>query len=216
MAGTTKRSIMIVTGEASGDAHAAELVLALRKLAPDSEFDLFGSTGARLRAAGVETIVSADDFAVVGIAEIARVLPMFWRAFRMLRNAAAARRPDAVILVDFPEFNLKLTRSLRKGYGGKIIYYISPQLWAWRKYRKRTIEKHVDVLLSILPFEKDWYAKQGIDNVEYVGNPLVGKVVPKLDRDTCRAAHGIDADKPLIALLPGSRGTEIAHILPEM
>jgi lipid-A-disaccharide synthase len=207
---------MIVTGEASGDAHAAELVGGLRELAPEMEWELFGSTGPRLREADVETIVSADDFAVVGIAEIASVLPMFWRAFRKLRKAAETRLPDAVILVDFPEFNLKLARSLRKHYDGKIIYYISPQLWAWRKYRKRTIRDHVDVLLSILPFEKDWYAEQGIRNVEYVGNPLVGKVKPKLTREAFRLTNGIHADKPLIALLPGSRGTEITHILPDL
>ncbi len=207
---------MIVAGEASGDAHAAELVHALRNLAPEVEFEFFGSTGPRLRAAGVEQIVSADDFAVVGVAEIVRVLPMFWRAFRTLRDAAGLRRPDAVILVDLPEFNLKLAGSLRKRYAGKIIYYISPQLWAWRKYRKRTIQNDVDLLLSILPFEKDWYRDRGIENVEYVGNPLVGKVAPKLGREGFRAEHGIAADKPLIAMLPGSRGTEITHILPEM
>ncbi len=207
---------MIVAGEASGDAHAAELVHALRNLAPEVEFEFFGSTGPRLRAAGVEQIVSADDFAVVGVAEIVRVLPMFWRAFRTLRDAAGSRRPDAVILVDLPEFNLKLAGSLRKRYAGKIIYYISPQLWAWRKYRKRTIQNDVDLLLSILPFEKDWYRDRGIENVEYVGNPLVGKVAPKLGREGFRAEHGIAADKPLIAMLPGSRGTEITHILPEM
>lgn len=207
---------MIVAGEASGDAHAAGLVQALRKLAPDVDLDLFGSTGPRLREAGVETIVSADDLSVVGIAEIARVMPMFWSAFRKLRDAAKTRQPDAVILVDFPEFNLKLARSLRKIYDGKLIYYISPQLWAWRKYRKRTIKNDVDVLLSILPFEKDWYRKQGIENVEYVGNPLVGKVVPSLGRETFRAANRIAPDRPLIAMLPGSRGTEIAHILPGM
>lgn len=216
MPALTKRSMMIVTGEASGDAHAAELVYALRELAPDVDYEFFGSTGPRLREAGVETVVSADDFAVVGIAEIARVLPMFWSAFRKLLKTAEDRRPDAVILVDFPEFNLKFARSLRNRYHGKIVYYISPQLWAWRKYRKRTIEKDVDVLLSILPFEKDWYRERGIENVEYVGNPLVGKVTAKQGREAFRAANDFDVDKPLIALLPGSRGTEIAHILPEM
>lgn len=216
MSGSQKTSIMIVAGEASGDAHAAELVRALLEVAPDARLEFFGATGPRMRDAGVETIVAADELAVVGIAEIVRVLPMFWRAFRTLRNAAESRRPDAVILVDLPEFNLKLAGSLRKRHAGKIIYYISPQLWAWRKYRKRTVQKDVDLLLSILPFEKGWYRDRGIENVEYVGNPLVGKVEPKLGREAFRAEHGIAGDKPLIAMLPGSRGTEIAHILPEM
>lgn len=207
---------MIVVGEASGDAHAAELVRSLRKIEPETRFEFFGSTGPKLRALGVETIVSADDFAVVGIVEIARVLPMFWNAFRLLRKTAEVRKPDAVILVDFPEFNLKLARTLKQRSTAKIIYYISPQIWAWRKYRARTIRNDVDLLLTILPFEKDWYAERGINNVEYVGNPLVGKIAFQNDKDAFCKKYGFDSERPLVALLPGSRGTEIRHILPEM
>src|SRR5687768_16261975 len=118
-----KCKLMIVAGEASGDAHAAKLVRALREAAPAVEFEFFGATGRNLRQNGVETIVSSDDFAIVGLPEIARALPMFYRVFRALKKEAIHRKPDAVILVDFPDFNLKLAKSLKK-QGLKIIYYI--------------------------------------------------------------------------------------------
>jgi len=132
-----KSKFMIVVGEASGDAHAARLVKRLRELAPDTEF--FGATGALMRAENVETIVKADDLSIVGLPEIARALPMFWKTFQALKKTAIKRKPDAVILVDFPDFNMKLAKSLKKA-GLKVIYYISPQLWAWRKYRVKTVE----------------------------------------------------------------------------
>ncbi len=210
-----KRRILIVAGEASGDEHAAKLVRALREAAPETEVEFFGATGSRLREAGVETIVASDDFSIVGLPEIARALPMFWRAFRTLKAEAERRQTDAVILVDFPEFNLKLAKSLKKR-GVKVIYYISPQLWAWRKYRVRTIEKHVDLLVTILPFEKNWYARRGIAHVEYVGNPTVSEVYSKLSKIEFCDKHDLDAAKPIIALLPGSRHKEISRILPLM
>lgn len=208
---TEKLKFMIVVGEASGDSHAARLVKRLRERVPDAEF--FGATGLHLREENVETIVKADDLAIVGLPEIARALPMFWRTFQTLKKAANERRPDAVILVDFPDFNMKLAKSLKKS-GLKIIYYISPQLWAWRKYRIKTIEKYVDLLLTILPFEKNWYAERGVHHVEYVGNPLAGEIFARLSREEFRAKHGLNNEKPLIALLPGSRHKEIVRILP--
>ena len=205
---------MIVAGEASGDLHAAKLVNALRET---SEVDLtfFGCAGPKMRDAGVETIVPADHLAVVGLAEIGRVLPMFLRVFSELKQAGLERRPDVVVLVDFPDFNLKLARSLSRS-GLKIVYYISPQLWAWRRYRIRTIKKYVDLLISILPFEKTWYAKQGVDHIEYVGSPLAREVHSTISREEFRAAHGLDPDRNLIALLPGSRHKEIVRILPTL
>jgi lipid-A-disaccharide synthase len=204
---------MIVVGEASGDAHAAKLVNALRAAAPGAEFEFFGATGAKLRSAGVETVVRSDDFAIVGLPEIARALPMFWKAFRRLRSEAARRNPDAVIFVDFPDFNLKLAKSLKKKKL-KTVYYISPQLWAWRKYRKKTIAKYVDLLLTILPFEKDWYLEQGISHVEYVGNPTIREIGAKLSKKEFCEKHNLDENKPVVALLPGSRHKEIVLILP--
>ncbi|MBS1792466.1 MAG: lipid-A-disaccharide synthase [Acidobacteria bacterium] len=210
-----KYSIMIVAGEPSGDAHGARLVNALREAAPAAELDFFGAASHRLREAGVEEIVNADDFSVVGLPEIARALPRFWRDFKKLRTAALERRPAAVVLVDFPDFNLKLAKSLKK-QGLKIIYYISPQLWAWRKYRVRTISKYVDRLLAILPFEKKWYAEQGVSHVEYVGNPTVREVHSKLTKAEFCARHGLDPDRPIVSLLAGSRHKEIVRILPEL
>ena len=205
--------IMIVAGEISGDAHAARLVKRLRENSPETKFEFFGATGEKLRQENVETIISADNFAIVGLPEIARALPMFWRAFQILKRAAEKRKPDAVILVDFPDFNLKLAKTLKK-QRLKIIYYISPQLWAWRKYRVKTIKNSVDLLLTILPFENDWYAAQGVSHVRYVGNPLAGEVKSKLTKAEFCRKHNINSDKPIIALLAGSRHKEVARILP--
>ena len=166
-----------------------------------------------MREENVETVVANENLAIVGLPEIARALPMFLGVFRKLKKSAATRRPDAVILIDFPEFNLKLAKSLKKS-GLKVIYYISPQLWAWREYRVKTIKSYVDLLLAILPFEKQWYAARGFERVEFVGNPLAREVTAKLSRAEFRAKHKIDSNQPLIALLPGSRHKEITRILP--
>jgi lipid-A-disaccharide synthase len=206
---------MIVAGEASGDAHAARLVMRLRECAPETDFEFFGATGRSLREAGVETVVSADNLSIVGLPEIAKALPMFWRTFQTLKKTAAERKPDAVVLVDFPDFNLRLARALKKS-GLRVIYYISPQLWAWRKHRARIIKKYVDLVLTILPFEKDWYREQGINHVEYVGNPLAREVQSTLSKEEFCAKHNLDPQKPVVTLLAGSRHKEVARILPRM
>ncbi|MGE0655801.1 MAG: lipid-A-disaccharide synthase [Pyrinomonadaceae bacterium] len=206
---------MIVAGEASGDGHGARLVSALRSSAPDHDFEFFGAAGQAMRDTGVEAIVRADQLAVVGVLEIVRSLRTFLRAFRDLKKAAASRRPDLIVLIDFPDFNLKLAKSLsRKGH--RVVYYISPQLWAWRKYRKSVIRDHVDLLLTILPFEKGWYAEHRITNVKYVGHPLSKEVESSLSKQEFREKHGFEADATLIALLPGSRQKELSTILPIM
>lgn len=204
---------MIVVGEASGDSHAADLVSSLKKESPETDFEFFGSTGEKLRQIGMETTVKADDLAIIGLLEIGKALPMFWKVFQTLKKAAIERQPDAVILVDFPDFNMKLAKSLKK-QGLKIIYYVSPQLWAWRSYRIKTIAKYVDLLLAILPFEKKWYAERGVNHVEFVGHPIVGEVQPKLTKEEFCAKHNLDSDKPIVALLAGSRRKEVKKILP--
>ena len=206
---------MIVAGEASGDNHAARLIDALRECSPGVEFDFFGASGQKMRDAGVEAVVNPDDFAIVGVTEIVRALPMFLRAFRTLKQSAIERKPDVVILVDFPEFNLKLAKSLKK-QGFRVVYYISPQLWAWRKYRVTTIRNYVDLMLTILPFEKDWYQSNGVKHVEYVGNPLANEVHASTDKDEFCAINDLDPTRQIISLLPGSRQTEIVRILPVM
>ncbi len=206
--------IMIVAGEASGDAHAAKLVSAIREQT-NANVEFYGAAGPNMRSVGVEPIVKSDELSIVGLAEIGAALPMFVRAFRKLKDAAITRRPDVAILVDFPDFNLRLARKLSKN-GIRVVYYISPQLWAWRRYRVRIIKKYVEILLTILPFEKDWYLNHGVDHVEYVGNPLAREVFPSVDRIEFRRRYGISDNAQLIALLPGSRSKEIERILPEM
>jgi lipid-A-disaccharide synthase len=206
---------MIVAGEASGDAHGASLVQALRDVAPDINFEFFGATGAQMRAAGVQSIVDTDRLSITGLWEVASALPKFLRAFRQLKQAAIERKPNAVILIDWPDFNLRLARWLHRR-GIRVIYYVSPQLWAWRSYRARNIRRDVDLLLSILPFEQDWYAARGMTHVEYVGHPLAGDVRAAYDRPEFCRRHGLDPTKPIISLLPGSRHKELVRILPLM
>ena len=210
-----KLTIMIVAGEASGDLHAAKLVRALREAAGKRETDFFGASGPLMREAGVESVVASDELSIVGLLEIGRALPTFLKAFNLLKNSARARKPDAAILVDFPDFNLKLAKALKK-QGIRVVYYISPQLWAWRSYRVRTIRKYVDLMITILPFEKEWYEKRGIKHVEYVGSPLAMEVHASRSREEFCRDHEIEPARPIISLLPGSRHKEIVRILPVM
>jgi len=207
--------LMLVAGEESGDAHAAALVRALRERAPGAAFEFFGSTGRMMREAGVESVVREDDLAITGLLEIGRALPRFLSAYRSLKRAAAERRPDAVVLVDWPDFNLRLARALRRR-GLRVVYYISPQLWAWRSYRVRQVRRDVDLMLTILPFEKGWYESRGFGRAEFVGHPFAGEVRPRFGREEFRARHGLDPARPLVALLPGSRRKEFERHLPLM
>jgi lipid-A-disaccharide synthase len=207
--------LMLVAGEESGDAHAAALVRALREAEPGTRFEFFGSAGAAMARAGVEPVVREEDLAITGLVEIARALPRFLEAYRALKRAAVERRPDAVVLVDWPDFNLALARSLRRR-GVRVIYYISPQLWAWRSHRVRQVRRDVDLLLTILPFERDWYAARGVGHVEFVGHPLAGSAAPRLTRGEFCARHNLDPSKPTVALLPGSRRKEFERIAPVM
>ena len=203
---------MIVAGEPSGDAHAAALVKALRERA---ELELFGATGLLMRDAGVETVVNSDELAILGIVEVGRAFPRFLKAFRQLKAAAIEREPDAVVLVDWPEFNLRLASALHRR-GLKVIYYISPQLWAWRPRRVNKIKRDVDLLLSILPFEIDWYKEHDVDHVAFVGHPLSGEVKARYGREEFCRRNGLDPARPIVSFLPGSRHKELHRILPPM
>ncbi|MDQ3817171.1 MAG: lipid-A-disaccharide synthase [Acidobacteriota bacterium] len=207
--------LMIVAGEPSGDAHAAALVRALSEEAGGTGVEFFGATGVEMRECGVESVVRSDDLSILGLVEIGRALPKFWRAFKALKRAAVERRPDAVILVDWPDFNLRLARALHRR-GLRIIYYISPQLWAWRSYRVRNLRRDVDLLLSILPFEPEWYERRGFKRVEFTGHPLTGTVVARYGREEFCRRNDLDPSRPVIALLPGSRHKELQRILPAM
>jgi lipid-A-disaccharide synthase len=204
--------LMVVAGEASGDRHAARLVDAVRELEPGVE--VFGSGGEELRARGVELLVDVKDVNIIGVPEVARGIRRLYAAFRRLFEAAVARRPDAVVLVDWPDFNLRLARKLRRA-GLTVVYYISPQVWAWREYRVRQIRRDVDRMLVIFPFEEEFYRKHGVA-ARFVGHPLAGEVAPATPRDEFFRRHGLDPDRPLVALLPGSRRKEIAYNLPQI
>ncbi|HKE58392.1 MAG TPA: lipid-A-disaccharide synthase [Pyrinomonadaceae bacterium] len=208
-------NLMLVAGEPSGDAHAAALVDALRASSATTQFEFFGATGPQMRAAGVETVVNSDDLAIMGILEVTRVLPKFLSAFNKLKQSAITRQPDAVVLIDWPEFNLRLASSLHRRRL-KIIYYISPQLWAWRPRRVRNVVRDVDLLLSILPFESEWYAARGVKHVSFVGHPLSGEVVARLTREEFCHQHDLDSQRTILAFLPGSRSKELQRILPPM
>jgi lipid-A-disaccharide synthase len=206
---------MIVAGEPSGDAHAAALVHALQRKLPANELEIFGATGPLLRTAGAQSIINTDELAILGILEVTSALPKFLDAFRKLKQAAVEQKPDAVVLVDWPEFNLRLATALHKR-GLKVIYYISPQLWAWRPRRISTIKRDVDLLLSILPFETEWFKARGVDHVEFVGHPLAGEVKARFGRDEFCRKNELDPARPIVSFLPGSRHKELQRILPPM
>ena len=205
---------MVVAGEPSGDAHAAALVNAIRQRA-SVPVHFFGGTGPQMRGASVESVVNTDELSIVGLLEIGRALPKFLHAYKQFKDAARERAPDAVVLVDWPDFNLRLARALHRR-GIKVVYFVSPQLWAWRSHRVAAIRRDVDLLLAILPFEKHWYAKRGVTHVEYVGHPMAGEVKSTYSRDEFCRRHNLDPAKPIVSLLPGSRRKELQRILPPM
>lgn len=167
-----------------------------------------------MRAAGVDTLVDARDVSIIGVPEIARSIGKLYRAYRTLLSTARSRRPAAVVLIDWPDFNMRLAKKLHR-QGFKIVYYISPQVWAWRKYRIRAMRRDIDRMLVILPFEEQFFQTAGVD-VEYVGHPLATAVSATLSREDFCKTHGLDGSRPLFALLPGSRGKEIHYHLPLM
>ncbi|HEY6330841.1 MAG TPA: lipid-A-disaccharide synthase [Blastocatellia bacterium] len=205
---------MIVAGEASGDKHGGSLARTLHELNPGIPIQIFGSGGDEMRAAGVDTLVDARDMAIMGIPEVASAFGRFYEAYRTLVSEAVTRKPDAAILIDWPDFNLRLARRLHH-YGIKVIYYISPQVWAWRQYRIGAIKRYVDRMLVILPFEREFYRRFGID-AEYVGHPLAETVRVTATREEFAARHGLDPARLIISLLPGSRGKEIHYHVPPM
>jgi lipid-A-disaccharide synthase len=205
-------TLMMVAGERSGDIYGARLARALRHAAGD--LSIFGCGGDEMRAAGVETSVDAHEFAMVGITEVVSGLPRARRAFNRLVAQATRRHPQAAVLIDAPSLNMRLAKRLTR-LGIQVIYFISPQIWAWKKWRIRHLQSHVDKMLCIFDFEAEIYRRAGVP-VEYVGHPLVESVHPKLDRDAFLAHAGLRPDRPIVALLPGSRTIEARFNLPAM
>jgi len=206
------RRLLLVAGEASGDLHAADLVRTLRASFPDLE--VFGLGGERLREAGMHTVADANDVATVGLTQAAGRLRTLWRAYRALARRLREEPPDLCVFVDFPEFNLRLAR-LAKRAGVPVLYYIGPQVWAWRRGRVRKIARRVDRLAVVFPFEAPLYAGSGA-RAEFVGHPLLDRVRPTRPVAETLTRHGLDPAKRLVALLPGSRQKEMALILPPM
>jgi lipid-A-disaccharide synthase len=200
--------LLVVAGEASGDLHGARLVEELHRLAPGVR--TFGLGGDELQAAGLEAVAHSSEVAVVGITEVLKELPRIRQVFAALLSEVDRRRPAGAVLVDFPDFNLRLAKELKRR-GVPVIYYISPQVWAWRKGRVKTIAKVVDRMLVLFPFEVDFYQRSQV-GVTHVGHPLVDEV-PVLPQ----AWEAGENDRPYrLALLPGSRRSEIAALFPTM
>ncbi len=207
-----RRRILLVAGEASGDMHGGDLVAALRALVPDVE--VRGIGGPRLRAAGMETIVDAATIATMGFIEARERLGAVVRAYWAMRRLLRTDPPDLLILVDFAEFNLALAGVAHRR-GVPVLYYISPQVWAWRRRRIRKIARRVDRLAVVFPFEAPLYAGSGA-RAEFVGHPLLDRVRSTRARAETLARHGLDPAKRLVTLLPGSRTKEMDLILPPM
>ena len=202
--------VLISAGEASGDLYAAGLVDALRRRRPDLEF--FGCAGPRMQKAGVRPVVDAHSLAVVGLVEVLAHIPRIYGEYRKLLNAARSERPELAILIDSPDFNLRVARRLKK-LGIPVFYLVAPQVWAWRKGRLPSMRRTIDRLLCIFPFEPAFFARHGIDAV-YIGHPLTRLVKPSASRAELRRRFGIPDGAPLVALLPGSRTGEAARHLP--
>jgi lipid-A-disaccharide synthase len=204
--------LLISCGEASGDLYGAELVRHLRERVSDLE--VLGLGGDRLQAQGASLFAHVRDLAVVGLLEVISHLRDLRRVFRRVVDEADRRPPDAAVLVDYPDFNLRLARALHRRRI-PVIYYVSPQLWAWRRGRIHAIRDTVARMLVIFPFEEALYRDAGVP-VTFVGHPLVSLVAPALDPPAVRRDLGLDPARPVVALLPGSRLKEVAHNLPPM
>jgi lipid-A-disaccharide synthase len=206
------KTLVLVAGEASGDLHAAHLVCELKSLSPDTRF--FGLGGPRMKAAGVELYHDMTDLAVVGFIEVLKNYKTFKKIFDDLLARIDALRPDAVVLVDYPGFNLRLARELKKR-NIPIVYYISPQVWAWGRERIAFIRSHIDLMLVLFKFEETLY-KNGTFNVKFVGHPLLDTVKPTTPREEFLKKTGFKTNARTFALLPGSRHREVTALMPIM
>jgi lipid-A-disaccharide synthase len=203
---------MLVVGEASGDAHGAQLVEALHRR--DAALKVFGVAGEQLERTNFEALFSVAHLTGMGLVELAGNLKNLWCAYALLKRALKERRPSLLVLIDFPDFNLRLAR-LAKSLRIPVLYYVSPQIWAWRRGRVHQIARWVDHMVVIFPFEVPFYERHGV-KVSFVGHPLLEMVQVKQGRDAILAKFGLDPRKPAIALLPGSRHAEVSRHLPVM
>ena len=203
------KTVMLVAGEASGDLHATNLVLSLKKLNPDIRF--VGMGGNKMRSAGVDLLVDSSTLAVVGLVEVLAHYPQLRSALTKLQTSVQTLLPDLLILVDYPEFNLKLATSAKK-VGVKVMYYISPQVWAWRPGRVKKIRRVVDMMAVVFPFEVAIYQAAKVP-VKFTGHPLVDEVKAKMSDKQARTHFGLDPKRKVVGLFPGSRKSEIKRLL---
>lgn len=203
---------MLVVGEASGDAHGAQLVEALHRR--DATLKIYGVAGEQLQRTRFEMLFSVAQLTGMGLVELVGNLGNLWRAYALLKRALQQRRPSLLVLIDFPDFNLRLAK-LAKSLQIPVLYYVSPQIWAWRKGRVRQIARWVDHMAVIFPFEAAFYERHGV-KATFVGHPLLETVRPASDRAATMSKMGLDPVKPTIALLPGSRPGEVSRHLPVM
>ena len=205
-------SILLSAGEASGDLHGATLCRALREIHPGVR--LFGMGGPRMAAAGMELVADVSGHAVVGTSEALGRIPRLYGAYRLLKARLMEERPRALVVIDFPEFNLRLARIARRA-GVPVVYFIPPQLWAWRRGRIRQMARRVSRVLAVLPFEEKLYRDAGVP-VDFVGHPLLDVLPLDLDRAEARRRLDVDPGESVIGLLPGSRREEVERLLPPM
>lgn len=210
MTGSPQRRVMIVAGEASGDIYGAGLVRAVHATDPAAVF--FGIGGPRMRESGCEILVDSADMAVVGLVEVLKHFDVIASAFLKLKKILLEDPPELLILIDYPGFNLRLAKVAKK-VGVKVLYYISPQIWAWRQGRVKKIKRLVDHMAVILPFEAPFYEQAGVP-VSFVGHPMADLVEVSLNRDQAAASFCLDHTRKIAGLFPGSRKSEVSRLLP--
>lgn len=204
--------IMFSAGEASGDKHAANMFLEMRALNP--EINAFGMGAAAMRTAGIDVVYDSTSIAVIGVIEVIKHYPEIRRALQLMHNLLQTRKPDLLVCVDYKDFNFKLA-SYAKRLGIKVLFYVSPQVWAWRPGRVKQYAKVITAMAVIFPFETCYYEAENVP-VRYVGHPSVDKVKPMYSKQHAMQRYGLDPNKPVLGLLPGSRANEIKRLLPVM
>jgi lipid-A-disaccharide synthase len=209
-----KKRILIVAGEASADRYGAALVRRLQATHGSETIYFYGTGGDEMKKAGVHLLVHVRDLAHIGVREALSAFRTYYKTYKLLASLSIEKPPDAAVLMDFPDFNLRLAKKMKRR-GIKVLYYISPQVWAWRSGRVRTIREYVDRMFVILPFEEAYYRKRGVD-AEFVGHPLLEDFCPNRERNSFLMELGLDPGRKTVALIAGSRHKEIGHILPTL
>ena len=206
------KKVLLVTGEASGDLHGSHLVKHLKRC--DPSLRIYGIGGEELRKAGMEILFHAQELSVVGIVEVCARLPQIVKAFQTLKREIVSAPPDLLILIDYPDFNMRIAAVAQK-HGVPVLYYISPQIWAWRQNRVKKIARLVDQMAVVFPFEAAFYEQHGVP-VQFVGHPLMDREVPVMDTQALLQQFAMKSQWPIVGLLPGSRKSEIDRLLPVM